>query len=326
MRAVHLMICVVFLAACSNEACRESVSPETVVLEVDRLEKELFESESPEDVESFLDSHVDFAKFFLHSDQYPSNSVLANQMFRLISNPSIDTLYRESVDAFQDFDEVVQTLEEGLGRLKVYYPQTQSPRVQTVVTGLYNDLFISNDHIMIGMDFFIGENASYKPQQIPNYILQRYTTEHLAASILQFVSSQYISTSRGDEMLAEMIDYGKSYYLLSKILPCTPERILIGYSEEEWNDVFENDKIIWANFVQNEWLYETNHTVKQKFLGERPNVYEIGDKCPGRIGRWLGWQIVNAYAEKTGASVTDIMAETDLNMLFSKSGYKPSGS
>lgn len=326
MRVVHLMICLVFLASCSSESCRESVEPETVVLEVESLEQELFNSQSPAEVEDFLANYTDFAKFFLHSDQYPADSILANRMFGLIQNPSIDTLYQESVEAFKNFDDVVGTLEEGLGRLKVYYPQTPSPTIQTAVTGLYNDLFISNEHIMIGMDFFIGPDASYKPQQIPNYILERYTTDHLAASILQFVSSQYITTSRGDEMLTEMIDYGKSYYLLSKILPCTPERILIGYTEEEWEDVFENDKIIWANFVQNEWLYETDHNIKQKFLGERPNVYEIGDKCPGRIGRWLGWQIVNSYAEKTGASVTEIMAETNLNKLFTQSGYKPSGS
>ena len=124
-------------------------------------------------------------------------------------------------------------------------------------------------------------------------------------------------------MLAEMIDYGKSYYLLGKILPCTPGNILIGYSEEEWEDIYENDAIIWANFVQNEWLYETDHTMKQRFLGERPNVYEIGDKCPGRIGRWVGWEIVEAYAERTGASVQDIMAETDFNKIFTESKYKP---
>lgn len=326
MRVVHLMICLVFFASCTPEPCRDSVEPESVVLEVDRLEEELFTSKSISDVEDLLTDNPDFAKFFLHADQYPNNTILAERMFSLIQNPSIDTLYQESVEAFKDFDLVVKTLEAGLGRLKVYYPQAPSPRVQTAVTGLYNDLFISNEHIMIGMDFFIGENASYKPQQIPNYILERYTTEHLAASILQFVSSQYITTGSGEEMLAEMIDYGKSYYLLSKLLPCTPERILIGYTAEEWEDVFKNDKIIWANFVQNEWLYETNHTIKQKFLGERPNVYEIGEKCPGRIGRWLGWQIVNAYAEKTGASVTEIMAERDLNKLFAASGYKPSGS
>lgn len=325
MRVVLLMICIVFLSSCSKESCRDSVEPQTVVLEVERLEEELFQSGTAKEVEEFLARNADFAKFFLHSDQYPTDSILANNIFRLIKDPAIDTLYNEAKVAFNNFDQVVSTLENGLGRLRVYYPQTPSPRIQTAVTGMYNDLFISNEHIMIGMDFFIGANASYKPQQIPNYILSRYTTDHLAASILQFVSSQYISTSTGDEMIAEMIDYGKSYYLLSKILPCTPERILIGYTEEEWEDVFENDEIIWANFVQNEWLYETNHTIKQKFLGERPNVYEIGDKCPGRIGRWLGWQIVNAYAETTGASVTDIMSETNLNKLFTQSGYKPSG-
>lgn len=326
MRAVLLMICVVFFASCSQESCRESVDPVNIVLEVDRLEQDLFKSQSAKEVEDFLIKYPDFAQFFLHSDQYPADSILANRMYTLIQNPSIDTLFQESIKAFENFDGVVRTLESGLGRLKVYYPETPSPKVQTAITGLYNDLFISNEHIMIGMDFFIGPEASYKPQQIPNYILERYTTDHLAASILQFVSSQFITTGRGGDMLSEMIDYGKSYYLLSKILPCTPERILIGYSEEEWKDVFDNDKIIWANFVENEWLYETDHTIKQKFLGERPNVYEIGDKCPGRIGRWLGWQIVKSYAEKSGASVQEIMSERDLNRLFNDSGYKPSGS
>ncbi|MEQ9466976.1 MAG: gliding motility lipoprotein GldB [Ekhidna sp.] len=326
MRVVLLMICLVFLASCNSQPCRESVEPLSIDLKVERLEQELFQSQSSEQVEAFLENQQDFAQFFLHADQYPADSVLANRIFGLIQNPSIDTLYQESVGAFENFDEVVKTLEDGLGRLKMYYPNAPSPVVQTCVTGLYNDLFISNDHIMIGMDFFIGEGATYAPQQIPHYILRRYNTEHLAASILQFISSQYIAKSKGDAMLAEMIDYGKSYFLLSKILPCTPGNILIGYTEEEWVDIYKNDAIIWANFVQNEWLYEADHTMKQRFIGERPVVYEIGDKCPGRIGRWLGWEIVNAYAEKTGASVQEIMAETDFNKIFTESKYKPSGS
>lgn len=323
MRAVVLMICVVLLNSCGSENCRATVEPLPIQLTVERLETPLFKAKTAEEVERFLNQNPDFALFFLHADQYPTSAILAERMYNLIQNPSIDTLYQESIKAFDRFDETITMLESGLGRLKVYYPQTPSPVVQTAVTGMYNDLFISNEHIMIGMDFFIGADASYKPQQIPNYILQRYTTDHLAATILQFISSQYIDKSSGESLLAEMIDYGKSYHLLSKILPCTSGDILIGYTEEEWQDVFENDAIIWANFVQNEWLYETDHTVKQRFIGERPNVYEIGDKCPGRVGRWLGWQIVEAYAEKTNASIQAIMAEKDANKIFSQSGYKP---
>ncbi len=323
MRAVLLMISVLLLASCESQNCRDAVIPLETSLTVERLEVELFKSTSVKEVEQFLTKNEDLAQFFLHLDQYPADSILAKRIFNLIQNPSIDTLYQESVAAFKNFDQVVGTLEQGLGRLKVYYPEAPTPKIQTIVTGLYNDLFISNEHIMIGIDFFIGQNATYKPQQIPNYILDRYTTDHLAASVLQFISSQFIETSKSESMLAEMIDYGKSYYLLGKILPCTPKNILIGYSEEEWSDIFENEAIIWANFVENELLYETNHQDKQKFLGERPNVYEIGDKCPGRIGRWVGWQIVESYAKKTGASVQQIMAEQDANKIFAQSKYKP---
>ena len=324
MRGVVLMIFVVLFSACGNEACRGTVEPVPVMLEVQRLEPKLFSASSATELNQVLFDYPDFAQFFLHADQYP-DGVLADQMYRLFQNPSIDTLYQESLVAFADFDALVNELEQALGRLKVYYPETRTPKVQTVVTGLYNDLFITNEHIMIGMDFFIGEDASYKPKDIPNYILRRYNVEHLPANIMQFISSQYVKPSKGETMLSEMIDYGKSLYLLSKILPCTPEHILIGYTEEEWDDSFENDAVIWASFVENEILYETNHQMKQKFLGERPNVYEIGDKCPGRIGQWLGWQIVKSYVDNSRVSIQDLMAETDAGKIFTQSRYKPKG-
>ncbi len=325
MRVVLLVIYVIFLTSCGSRECRESVYPQEISLPVDRLEIELFESESSKDIEEFLQKNEDFAQFFFHSDQYPADSILANRIFRLIQNPSIDTLYQESVDAFREFDQTLKTLEEGLGRLKVYYPEAPIPRIQTIVTGMYNDLFISNEYIMIGMDFFIGKNATYKPQQIPDYILRRYNLEHLPTNILQFISSQFIQPGKKEDMLTEMIDHGKSYYLLSKILPCTPGNILIGYTDEQWVDSFENEEIIWANLIENELLYETNYQIKQKFLGERPSVYEIGDKCPGRIGRWVGWQIVKSYARKNNATLQQVMADTDANKIFINSGYKPSG-
>lgn len=324
LRVLSIMM-ILLVVGCQNQNCRDSVEPGSITLEVARLERGLFDSKSQSEVEVFLENNPVFAKLFLDADEYPSNAVLANKLFTLIQNPSIDTLYNEASEAFDDFDDFIGTLEGALGRLQVYYPDVTIPKIQTVVTGLYKDLIITNHHVMIGMDFFIGSDASYPPQQIPNYILHRYDVEHLPANIIQFLSSQYIQPAADDTMLSEMIDHGKSYYLLSKLLPCTPKNVLIGYTPEEWKESEENDAIIWANFIENELLYETNHHMKQKFLGERPNVYEIGDKCPGRIGRWLGWQMVEQYAKNTGTSVQDIMREKEANKIFRLSKYKPSG-
>ena len=326
MLRVLIVLAILFVSGCSDQKCRNTVDPISVELEVQRIDQQLFQSNSADDIEQLLNDNEKFAHLFLDADEYPSHKILAEQIFTLFQNLSIDTLYQESQNAFKDFDGLVTEIEEALGRLKVYFPQAPTPIIQTAITGLYKDLVITNEQIIIGMDFFIGKDASYPPQQIPEYILKRYDTEHLPANIIQFVSSQFIQQAKEETMLAEMVDHGKSYFLLSKLLPCTPEHILIGYTDEEWSDSFENDAIIWASFVENEVLYQTDHTMKQKFLGERPNVYEIGDKCPGRIGRWLGWQIVNSYMENTGTSVQDLMAEKDANKIFRLSQYKPSGS
>ncbi|MEM9338587.1 MAG: gliding motility lipoprotein GldB [Bacteroidota bacterium] len=325
MRGVLLIIPLVLFVSCKNEPCRESITPVKVELKVERLERSLFDANSKEEVVGFLKDHDEFAKYFLSSDQYPSDAILANKLFTLFQNPSIDTLFNEATKAFKNFDEFIKELEGGYGRLKAYYPETNVPILQTAVTGLAEgaDLYISNDRVIIGIDFFVGEKATFKPLDIPNYILSRYTIDHLPGIILQFVSSQYVREGKNDAMLSDMITYGKNYYLLSRLLPCTEERLLIGYSEAQWSDVFENDKIIWANFIQNEWLYETNHTIKQKFMSERPTVYEIGDKCPGRIGAWVGWQIVNAYMKNTESTIQELLAETDHNKIFMQSGYKP---
>lgn len=323
MRAVVLMFTMVFLVSCQNESCREAISPVKVSLKTHRLEQELFKSESEADVIAFLDQNDRLAKVFLHAEEYPSNEILGKKLFQLIKNPSIDTLYTEANEAFENFGLLKSEIEEGLGRLKALYPETPSPELMTIVTGFYNDLLITHKEVIIGMDFFIGEGATYKPQEIPDYILRRYNREHLPSIILKFISSQYVKPSEGETMLAEMIDHGKSLYLTSYLLPCTPENIIMGYTEDEWRDVFENDQIIWANFVTNKWLFETSHFMKQKFIGERPNVYEIGEKCPGRIGQWLGWQIINDYVSETGISITELMAETDANKIFNQSGYKP---
>ena len=63
--------------------------------------------------------------------------------------------------------------------------------------------------------------------------------------------------------------------------------------------------------------------VKRKFIGERPNVHEISRDCPGRIGVWIGWQIVESYMENNNVSIQELLKSTDNDTLFRLSKYKP---
>lgn len=82
--------------------------------------------------------------------------------------------------------------------------------------------------------------------------------------------------------------------------------------------------VIWGHFIQNELLYNKIRFINEKFCGERPGIPEIGDKCPGRIGRYLGWQIVRNYMQNNpDVTFEELMKEKDAQKIFTKSNFKP---
>ena len=62
---------------------------------------------------------------------------------------------------------------------------------------------------------------------------------------------------------------------------------------------------------------------KKNIWSERPKTLEIGDKCPGRIGEWLGWEIVKKYAEGQNVPLHTLMENPDAQRIFMQSKYKP---
>ncbi|PIB37619.1 hypothetical protein BFP72_17990 [Reichenbachiella sp. 5M10] len=316
------------LVACEYNAC-DAVSQYdhvSVEIPVRHLEGEISELGTWEETASYLGDHRVVADYFLDANQYPDDSILAKRLYRLMQNPHIDSLYMEVDEYFVDFDQkVVAELEGGFRFIKYHYPETRDPRVETIITGQYNDLYVSDSLIVVGLDFFMGMNGKYPPNDVPAYIVQRYMKESVAPIILSFVSNEYnhIDQSHGT-LLADMINVGKSYYFVSSALPCKPDSLIIGYTAEEMTLVEANQEVIWANLIENELLYETDHFLKNKFVGESPNVYEISEKCPGRVGAWVGWQIVRKYMENNpDVTLQELMKETDGHKIFQKSGYKP---
>lgn len=184
-------------------------------------------------------------------------------------------------------------------------------------------MYVSDSLVVIGLDYYLGENSVYRPQGYPEYILERYQKDYIVPAIILLLSDKYLVEDTSDRtMLADMVYYGKKYFFTKSILPCTPDSFVVWYSPEQLVDVNANSDIIWANFIENELLFETNNFLKMKFMEERPVTVEIGPKCPGRIGAWVGWEIVQHYANRTGNSVADIMSEPSAQKIFQESKYK----
>lgn len=292
-----------------------------------RLEDQLLEADSREKLITILNENPVVAEVFLKRNQYPNDSLMIDVLTQRFGNPFIDTLQMEVNRVFGDLAPLAEELELGFSNMKFYYPETDVPRVKTVATGLEHDLYVSDSLVIIGLDYFLGEGAEFRPLGLYNYMLKRYSPETIVPSIMLLygISPRYNMTEPGDKsMLADMISFGKAYYFAKHMLPCVSDSTLLSYTAEEINGVRENEALVWAHFVEKDLLFETNHEIKKKYMEERPKTYEIGDKAPGRIGSWLGWQIVNAYMEQNPEmTLPKLMAKNNPRQILEESNYKP---
>jgi gliding motility-associated lipoprotein GldB len=324
-----IIACIIFLSftACKKSTeCIDSPNVNSISANVNiiRLDQELKALSTKEEIELFLNKYPLFSEIFLQRSQLPHDSIIINDLYHLVKDAYIDTLYQDAQTVFKDLTPIKQELEQAFRYVKYYYPDFKEPVVYTMISGFSNDLFVSDSVIVIGLDYFMGDEGKYRPQ-VPNYILRRYRKEFIVPSIILMLSEKYNKTNLIDRsMMAEMVYYGKSYYFTKNMLPCTPDSLIIGFTQSEIEETRENEEKVWTHFVQNNLLFTTNHFEVNRYIGERPAVAEIGEKAPGRIGRWVGWQIVKQYADRTSKALPEVMKETETRQIFEQSKYRPS--
>ncbi len=294
-----------------------------LTVEIVRLEDEFFNAKTGEDYRFLMEKYPDFAESYLQMNLYPDRDSLVNELLAIHQDSSMMVLYDSVRKEFMDFSEVEHDLEDAFKAIKYYFPKFNIPKVYTFVSGFNTDLVITEDVIVIGLDYFLPATHIFQPD-LPRYMADRYEKDYIVPMIVLAISSRFNEINPKDNtLLAEMIYYGKSYHFTKAILPCVSDQFIIGYTPEQISESFANEEYIWAHFVENELLYETNPFEIRKYIGEAPFTDAISTVAPGRLGRWLGWNIVDDYQFNQQTDLATLMSESDAEKIFRQSGYRP---
>ncbi|QHV98982.1 gliding motility lipoprotein GldB [Spirosoma endbachense] len=311
------LFCLFLLASCTKN--------EDITLI--RLDQQLFSAKSSDGVRTFLNQNPSVAQLYFNANGAGNDTALVRELTNRIKNPALNELHKQVEAEFGDMNDLKKQLAEAFTKIKKDFPDFRSPKIATLVTGFAGpDLVITDSLIVIGIDYFAGPTSKYRPRgpEFPQYILRRYQKEYIVPAIIFAISDKYNATTRSDQtMLADMVYYGKGYVFTKAILPNTPDSLVIGYSDKQLTETFNAQDVVWGHFIDNQLLYQTNPAVKQRYLNERPFTAEIGQGCPGAIGRWLGWRIVGRYHDKQASvGIAELMRNADARQIFEQSGYK----
>ncbi len=331
---ILLLLCLgINLASCQYDNTSDSdpdVSNVKISLHIKRIDKELFACQNPDAILRLLQQYPDACSQYFNkpATDFPA---LAQELYALVSSPALKAFYAQSQQPdFFGNNILEQDFTNAFQHIKYYYPQFKEPTIYVFFTGFYGlgktsspELQVHKDAILLGLDFFMGKKGKYVPD-VYEYQLQKMYPQTLVPQVMLQLSSlfnQYTATDK--TLLAEMIWYGKSYVFAQTMMPAKADSVFIGYTSKQLDDTYDNQSVIWAHFIDEKLLYNTQDPIKAKYVGERPSTPEIATACPGSIGRWLGYRIVSKYFyEDEKLSIQDLMKNPNAQQIFEASGYK----
>jgi len=292
------------------------------------LTKTFINLSSKKDFLLFLDSSQNISRIFFEVVKSNTNNLYTqktDELYLLLSNQYYDSVYFSVQKDFPDISKIFDEINFAIHNFNKQSHIKKNPVVNILISGFYNDIVVTHDTINIGIDYFLQLNNKYKPRDLPTYILKRYTPQFLIPTTLISYFSQFnLMDINNESLLNEMIAFGKLYYVVSQLMPCIDENVILGYDKEEWKILENTEAFIYSYFIQNELFFEKNHLIKNKYINERPNVFEISPNHPGRIARWLGWKIVKSYIKSNpNTTLEELLYNKDYLNIFYNSTYKP---
>ena len=243
----------------------------------------------------------------------------------------IDTLQieiSEEVDkAFGNFESEAEELESLFRHMKYYFPESQVPHVVTLTSDVRYDarVILTDTLLLLGLDNYLGEDHHFY-RSIARYIAQVLDKKYLASDVASAFSKKVIKYPRNRTFLSRMVHYGKELYIKDKLLPTNTDAQKIGYTEEQMDWAQANEEEIWRYFVERELLYSTASDLDRRFLDPAPFSkfqLELDNESPGRLGRYVGWQIIRAFEARNPDVGLKALLAMPADEIFKKSNYKP---
>ena len=320
----YISLCVIILlCSCDKNECRHDVGVPVsgVNILTKRLDLKLFGST---DIDKFKKEEPRYISF-IESTLIPVD--MTDKFLKYAGSSSkIKELRDSSIADFEDNELLEQELEDMYGRLKVYYPSFEVPEIDYVFSAFGGVHILENKGIVyIGTDYFI-ENKEKFPipsDYFPQYIAAYMTKKYIPAKLGMLHSNHFNNLDLKDRtLLNEIIAYGKTFYFVGQLLPCSSTGHLMSRSDEDIENFEAHKKDIWNHFVKNQLFFKEDTDTKRRYIEPRPKTVEIADQCPGMVGQWFGYEIVKAFMKNNDVSLIELMAMTDAKNIFNKSGLK----
>ena len=308
-----VVLCLFFLSCDQKTKVEKEVEEIPVDIKVERFDKAFFETK-PEDLARLKKQYPYF---------FPGND--DNVWLQKMKEPIWREVYEEVQKKYSNFEPVREEFNELFKHIKYYFPKTKIPKVVTVIGEMdYNSKAIYADSlVVVALELYLGKD--HKFYEFPAYLKYNFEEKQIMPDVVSSFTYRNIPAYPDKNLVSQMIFEGKQLYAKDLLLPNYTDAEKMGYTPEQIKWCEENESYMWRYFLESEMLYSLDPKLTTRFIAPAPfsKFYlEIDNDSPGRVGAWIGWQIVRSYMKNNNVSLSELL-KVNAKEIFEKSKYKP---
>lgn len=345
LRKIYLPIIYIFLTAIS--ACDagskkdqgqlaapeiENQSNKRIDIELKRLDQDIFlvgQDDPAAFIEMMQKKYADFFEIYCSKiiKVGKTEHVMFNEQLQSFTeDPDIQSIKQDSDRLFKKMDEIENKIEDALNSYHYFFPDSLIPQIITMISGFNYNVVTTDSAIGVSLDMYLGENSRfYEWLNFPKYKIQNMQKDMLVGDIMRAIAlSNFPEPETKDDLISHMLYHGKVVYFIRACLPSIDEHLAFGFTNDQLEWCYKNEINIWKHFIDQSLLYAVDHKNVVKYINEGPFTSGFPKESPGRVGVWLGYQIVKGYMKNNDSTLPQLMYNKDARAIFAKSKYKPS--
>lgn len=274
--------------------------------------------------------------FFGDTASYEGDSSKGKEILeKIIGNFCYDSNTKILIDSvkkyFPEDYSFNSILEKPLKRTKYYFPQIKIPVLYSHISGyspnsgLRDQSFHSPDFYSFSLDYFLGDDFTLYPGDLPKYLRRRCRPDFIPVSYALVLSNELHPEPGPDKnptLLDYMLNEGIRSYIVEILVPEAEDSTRLSYSSEQ---------IAWAEYhesrIYNELLpllFSTEYLKFDKYLRESPFTANLAQESAPRIAQYCGLQIIRKLMrEHPEITPAELVKKTNYKELFELAAYRP---
>ena len=230
------------------------------------------------------------------------------ELVRFMNLPSVNKLYNDALNEYQDMSEIENSLAQISARYQKLFSQDKTFVFQSHISALQIPIIAVDSLISISIDCYLGADYELYATRYRQYEMIAHDRSCLLPDVAEVMARNAIPAQQGG-LLEAMVYEGVVMHLMAGLLDDVSMATLMRYTPEQEAWCIEHEEDIWCSIIEQEHLFTRDAMTIYKYISPTPFTATLSQDAPARVGRWVGWRIVEKYMDKRGFTLNDLAAD-----------------